>query len=191
MQTNRWYLGKCGSKFIDRLATIPQFETFPNNKPQMSPKALPATLGKCSILQPCSLWNCSVSLCDLAMQWKALHQGRAGGLPQKALSALHCLIQWGKVASRPHKEKGGGRSSVVKENLGPRLSSNMWNINIACCFITGKPNPQEEAGLDVSTVFVRQKSWKRWTRFFFQYLSKEIVGYCKQCSIRKPSTLTH
>lgn len=54
--------------------------------------------------------------------------------------------------SHPHKEKGGGRSSVMKENIGPRLRSNILNMDIPGYFIVGKPNHQEEAGLDVSTV---------------------------------------
>lgn len=71
---------------------------------------------------------------------------------ESPLCPFHCLIHWGKLASRPHKEKGGGSSFVMKENVGPRWSSNMWNMNIPCYFIIGKPNHQEEAGLDVSTV---------------------------------------
>lgn len=40
----------------------------------------------------------------------------------------------------------------MKENVGPKLRSNMLNMNIPCYFVIGKPNHQEEAGLDVSTV---------------------------------------
>lgn len=77
--------------------------------------------------------------------------GKSWSLPQKALSALFTdSVRQG--GSHPHKEKGGGRSSVMKENLVPGLRSNMINMNIPGYFIVGKPNHQEEAGLDVSTV---------------------------------------
>lgn len=62
------------------------------------------------------------------------------------------------ASSVTHKEKDGGSSSVLKENLGPRVTcpkrtSNMWNMNIHCYFITGKAKHRKKVGLDVTTMY--------------------------------------
>lgn len=129
------------------------------------------------------------------MQWKVLHYGRVGGVPQKALSALFTVwFSEGKWLLTPTK-RSVVEGDVMKENVCPKLRSNMLNMNIPCYFVIGKPNHQEEAGLDVSTVcslfLLEKKAGRDRTPFFLQYLSREFVAHCKPGSNRKPSTLSH